>query len=116
LKTFDEVLVEVEKILSNESYQINLLKVLMFESLVSPEDASKIFMRWEQGNFKFIKDFSEYAYFYLKVNWFFYLSLSNNLVGTRSTNRVDLEYLYYLPFTNVFSLEINFIKKSLRIY
>lgn len=111
LKTFDQVLVEVEKILSNESYQINLLKVLMFESLISPEDASKIFMRWEQGNFKFIKDFSEYAYFYLKVNWFFYLSLSNNLVGTRSTNRVDLEYLYYLPFTNVFSSGDKFHKK-----
>lgn len=111
LNNFDDVLAHVENILSHELYQNNLLKVLMFETLVPPEDASKIFMRWEQGNFKYIRDFSEYAYFYLKVNWFFYLSLSNNLIGTRPTNRVDLEYLYYLPFTNVFSSGDKFHKK-----
>ena len=33
----------------------------------------------------------------------FYLGLTKGLIGTRNTNRIDLEYLHYLPFCQVFS-------------
>ena len=39
----------------------------------------------------------------LKVDLLFHFGLKSELVGTRPTNKVDLEYLYYLPFCNIFS-------------
>jgi hypothetical protein len=39
----------------------------------------------------------------LRVALIFHFGLAFGLVSTRSTNRIDLEYLYYLPFCMVFS-------------
>jgi hypothetical protein len=33
---------------------------------------------------------------------FFNICLQNGIIGTRSTNLLDLDYLYYLPFCSVF--------------
>ena len=62
-----------------------------------------VFLRWETNRYKTIEEFAPYAFYCLKINLFFQLGLINNLFGTKSTNRVDLEYLYYLPFCMVFS-------------
>jgi hypothetical protein len=39
----------------------------------------------------------------------FHLGLVNAVVGTKDTNRIDLEYLYYLPLSNGFSSGDNFL-------
>jgi hypothetical protein len=39
----------------------------------------------------------------LRVALLFHFALAFGLIGTRSTNRVDMEYLFYTPFCNVFS-------------
>jgi hypothetical protein len=45
------------------------------------------------------------------VKMFFSVCLQNNIIGTRATNLVDLEYLYYLPFCEVFVSGDDFHKK-----
>lgn len=63
----------------------------------------QIFGRWNQEGKPLIKDFAPFAFHCLKVDTLFLFGLTSELIGTRPTNRVDLEYLYYLPFGNVFT-------------
>src|SRR6266567_8479914 len=39
----------------------------------------------------------------MRLALIFHFSLAFRLISTRSTNRLELEYLYYVPFCNVFS-------------
>lgn len=63
----------------------------------------QIFGRWNQDGKPLIKDFAPFAFHCLKVDTLFLFGLTSGLIGTRPTNRVDLEYLYYLPFGNIFT-------------
>jgi hypothetical protein len=63
----------------------------------------QILSRWYQGGKPLIKDFAPFAFHCLKVDTLFLFGLTSGLIGTRPTNRVDLEYLYYLPFGNIFT-------------
>jgi hypothetical protein len=63
----------------------------------------QIFGRWNQEGKPLIKDFAPFAFHCLKVDTLFLFGLTSGLIGTRPTNRVDLEYLYYLPFGNIFT-------------
>jgi hypothetical protein len=58
-----------------------------------------------------LREFAPYAHYCLTVFIAFYTALANGLVGTRPTNRVDLEYLLYLPFCCAFSSSDNFHKQ-----
>jgi hypothetical protein len=70
---------------------------------VDVTDSVQIFGRWNQEGKPLIKDFAPYAFHCLKVDTLFLFGLTSGLIGTRPTNRVDLEYIYYLPFGNVFT-------------
>ena len=52
----------------------------------------------------------------LRVDSLFLFGLTSGLIGTRPTNRVDLEYFYYLPFGNVFTSNDKFLKVSYLFY
>ena len=51
----------------------------------------------------------------VRTTLMFLLALANNLVGTKPTNRIDLEYLFYAPFTNGFSSCDKFLVKMSQI-
>lgn len=63
----------------------------------------QIYGRWNQEGKPLIKEFAPFAFHCLKVDTLFLFGLTSGLIGTRPTNRVDLEYLYYLPFGNIFT-------------
>ena len=46
--------------------------------------------------------FAPYSFFCLRIKLLFNICLLNNIINTRPTNLLDLEYLYYLPFCQVF--------------
>ena len=100
----------LDDLLNDEKNQTELLKIMIYEFPLNYRIVQKIFLRWEKNDFNLIKDFSPYAYHCLSMNMFFYYGLVNDSIGTRSTNKIDLEYLYYLPFCNVFSSRDNFHK------
>ena len=50
-----------------------------------------------------LKDFAPYAYYCLKVDNLFMFGLTSGFIPTRPTNRVDCEYLHYLPFCDAFT-------------
>ncbi len=71
--------------------------------------ASKIFYRWESGNFKSVSEFSSYGFFCLSIVAMYYVGINNNLLSERKTNLLDLEYLYYTPCCRVFSTGDKFL-------
>jgi hypothetical protein len=52
-----------------------------------------------------------YAAYCLRTALIFHFGLAFNLVSTRATNRLDLEYFYYAPFCHVFSSKDRFHRK-----
>lgn len=70
---------------------------------VSQEIRKKIMNRWLKDDMSPLTDFAPYAAHVLTVDIFFRIAIENNLIkSNRPSNRVDIAYLYYLPFCHVF--------------
>jgi hypothetical protein len=61
-----------------------------------------ILIRWKWAVRRFLKPFAPYAYHCFRVQLIFYAGMFQGVFPTRSTNIVDLEYLHYTPFANIF--------------
>jgi hypothetical protein len=88
--------------LAKPEIQFSCLKSFLRQILVSKDNRNAICSRWLEANLPFFKDFAPYAYYCFRANVIFYLGLSSRLISTRSSNWIDLEYMYYLPFCTVF--------------
>ena len=93
----------VNSYFSNPASQTDLLSQLSEEYKIPQKIASKIFLRYERANRPFLNTFAPYAYYCLRIKTFFLFALVYDLVSTRRTNIIDLEYLFYLPFCMAFS-------------
>lgn len=64
---------------------------------------NSILERWDREQRPSLLDFAPYAAYCFKIDLFFYLSLQKSFISKeRPSNKVDISYLYYLPFCNVF--------------
>jgi hypothetical protein len=71
---------------------------------VAPQLQSRVLTRWKEAGRPGLDEFAPYAAYNLKVDLFFYLSLQASLISSqRASNRVDIAYLYYLPFCMIFT-------------
>lgn len=77
---------------------------LAFEILGIPQKARTVILeRWNSEKHPSFVEFAPYAAYVLKVDLFFYLSLHKSFISReRPSNKIDLAYLYYLPFCMVF--------------
>lgn len=83
----------------------NQLIHLAFNILDIPEKARRpILKRWYYTRPMPFDEFAPYAAYVLKIDLFFYLCLYKSLIGKdRRSNKIDISYLYYLPFCMVFA-------------
>ncbi len=59
--------------------------------------------RWESAGNPTLDEFAPYTTHVFKVDLLFYLGIYRGFIsGERASNRVDMAYLYYLPFAMVF--------------
>jgi len=62
-----------------------------------------VLAKWRRSGCQPLRTYAPYAAWVLEVDLFFYYSLQASLISTeRPSNRVDIAYLYYLPFAHVF--------------
>lgn len=113
--SLDELNTYIDSMLDNPDIQENLLFFLISEFDINSEDASKIFYRWFFTEKKNIRKFAAYAFYCAKVKLLFDFALRYDLVSTRPTNMLDLQYFYYLPFAKLFASNDKF-QKSLAPY
>jgi hypothetical protein len=77
---------------------------LTFHILDVPKrDAFEIVRRWKAGGARPLSEWAPFAAHCVEVDLFFYLSMSNGLISDqRPSNLMDMAYLYYLPFAEIF--------------
>lgn len=70
-----------------------------------PEDLGHVVLeRWRANGSPSIRDFAPYTAHLLLVDLFFCIGLGADLIGReRPTNKIDIAYLYYLPFCMAFT-------------
>jgi hypothetical protein len=70
-----------------------------------PEDLGRaVVERWRANGSAPIKEFAPYTAHLLLVDLFFCIGLGADLIGReRPTNKIDIAYLYYLPFCMAFT-------------
>jgi len=110
IASLEQLVSKVNLYLKRNDSNTELLKMIVTEFGFDQPFANRVFLRWEGLSMKSVKLFAPYALYCFKANLTFYLGLIGNLLGTRPTNRVDLEYVYYLPFCTAFSSKDNFHK------
>ena len=101
-KNFDQLVKIADLLFLPENVQSVILELTIDFFQISQTLASQIFYRWEQRQYSSVKEFAPYAFHCFRATLLYYLGVSRNYLTTRPTNNVDLEYVYYLPFTNIF--------------
>lgn len=70
---------------------------------VDPKEQSVLKRKWAELGRPHISHFAPYAYFALRLTTTFFAGVSLRRIPERPTNIIDLQYLYYLPFCQVFT-------------
>jgi hypothetical protein len=64
---------------------------------------SRIIQTWQQNGRRPLSEFAPYAAYVLSIEIFFQVALAANKIATeRPSNRMDIAYLFYLPFSSLF--------------
>ncbi|MCP4594518.1 MAG: hypothetical protein GY842_27620 [bacterium] len=92
----------VDALLVEPEAQLTLIDCLIEEINAIPEVREWTLSRWRYGGFSRLSDFAAFAHHCARVNLLFQLALVYEHIGTRSTNRIDMEYFYYSPFAHIF--------------
>jgi hypothetical protein len=71
---------------------------------LSPQGIKEIMARWIAQGKPTVRKFAPYFSYVFSVDLFFNLAIAADLIGRgRPSNKIDLAYLYYLPFCMVFT-------------
>ncbi len=78
--------------------------VLALDVLGVPEHSARdVLARWEAAARPRLEAFAPYAAHVFKVDLLFYLGIDRGFIsGERASNKADMAYLYYLPFSMLF--------------
>jgi hypothetical protein len=78
---------------------------LVLEILEVPlSERTRIVERWDKAGRPQLTTFAPYATYVFKVDAVFYLAMARGFIsGERASNKADMAYLYYLPFSMAFT-------------
>jgi len=105
INTLSELDARIRKTLSIPDTTTQYLYLMEFVNnlRVSQKLKNDICNRWLAQKLPSFRFFSPYAFYCFNVKTLFSHGVGLNLISTRSTNRIDLLYFYYLPFCMIFS-------------
>ncbi len=110
LKNLGDVLEFVDSYLKAQASQRNIFTNAISLYRISPLVASELFYKLETGEITSLYETAPYCYFCYRIFLVFSLALARGLITARQTDIIDLQYLYYLPFTSLFSSDDKFHK------
>ena len=92
-----------DRILSGSINNSKTMKLALDLFSIPSHLHQQIFRNWQLRNYPPIISFAPYTAFMLNIDLFFYIAASSSLIAKeRVSNKVDIAYLYYLPFCTVF--------------
>ena len=102
-KTLQEAKSIADAIVNGTDKTLEMLRFAFFVLDIPQETRNLIMERWLKSELLPILSFAPYAAHILTVEIFFQIALEANLISSnRPSNRLDIAYLYYLPFCMVF--------------
>lgn len=103
VKTLEQAREEAARIVRADGSRFRLLKRVFDMLGVLPEHRSAIIARWKAAGGPALPEFAPYAAHVVTVQVFFGLALSKGFIAKeRPSNQMDMAYLFYLPFCDVF--------------
>lgn len=116
-KSLAETKAFVDRMIHKHGGRYSFLKVAC-ELLGVPQHLRpKVIERWKLTGAPHFSDFAPYAAYVLSVDLFFYFSLAAGLISpSRPSNKIDIAYLYYLPFCMVFTSNDNLHEKAAPLF
>jgi hypothetical protein len=110
----EELITSVNNLLTNRKLLPKLFTILSRDFGVPYQSSDEITKRWYKEGRKPFEEFAPYAFFCLKANFLWHLSLTNSeLFKPDKNDRKDLEYCYYLPNTQIFATRDGKLKRLL---
>ena len=102
---------------NKNSQPFERLKLAYLFLAVPREHHQSIMMRWTFSNCPPLSIYASYAAYVLTVDVFFQIALAaNHISADRPSNRLDIAYLYYLPFCQVFVSSDNLHRKCAPLF
>jgi hypothetical protein len=104
LRSLADVRVAADMFAMGNGKKFRTLKLALTMLSIPPNFHPQIISRWKALGGPRLNVFAPYADYVFRVDLFFYLGMaSGQIASTRPSHRVDLAYLYYLPFCTIFS-------------
>ena len=102
-KSLQEAKSIADALVNGTDKTLEMLGFLFFVLDILQEGRNLIMERWLASKFPPLSSFAPYAAHFLTVEVFFQISLEASQISSdRPSNRLDIAYLYYLPFCQVF--------------
>jgi len=104
MDSFEAAKAEADRLVNKHGSRFTNLK-FAFQNLDVPEgDRKTIFARWKAAGGPPLFSFAPYTAHVLTVDLFFNIAIGADLISRdRPSNKVDIAYLYYLPFCMIFA-------------
>jgi hypothetical protein len=88
---------------------------------VPAEDHGEIVQRWTAAGKPLLREYASYFMHMFSVDFFFHLAIAADLISRvrpegKADNKVDIAYLYYLPFCMVFVSSDNLHKRVVPLF
>jgi hypothetical protein len=90
-------------LLSRATLQLPILDWLADQLRLPAQGRAAVMRRWDEAGRPFLQDFAPYAYHCARVLLLVLIGMRHKVLTSRKTNRIDAEYLFYMPFCNVFT-------------
>lgn len=102
-KNINDAYAAASKIIKTTGKPYKLLEFVLTSLAVPQEYHQKIVKRYQINGFKPFSTFAPYAAFVVKIEIFFHICVSRGFISPdRPSNKIDVSYLYYLPFCQIF--------------
>lgn len=116
-RNFEETKAIIHGLVNSERHGFQCLRAACNFLDVPLPFRPKIIERWKRMGQPALSKFAPYAAHALEVDLFFYLALRSSLISKdRPSNKVDIAYLYYLPFCMVFVSNDHLHKKTVPLF
>lgn len=111
--TFEAVKHEALRLLNRDGWRYVNLKLALGNLGIHGHEARAIIHRWKIAGGPPLRTFAPYTAHVLTVDLFFNIGIGADLISReRASNKVDIAYLYYLPFCMVFVSNDNLHQKT----
>lgn len=103
-KSLDQAAKMAQDIVQSSNKPFDQMKLLFYFTKIGRQHIPAVLERWKVAGYRPLAQHAPYAAHILTIELFFQIALAASLISSdRPSNRVDISYLFYLPFCEVFT-------------